>query len=306
MNKDISVPQWGRQDDLAPEQASSPNLVHSVPDWNTSVTDNPEETLTEGFSDPPASFHAPEWEDEVDSSDAQGDSEHQDAVEVGGAEEVDEDNVPEIDSGAESNELSALGSIDATEMPTGEPVVAQEAITAPGAASTHPTQTRRPRRRTGSGQNTLSWQDVLNIFDFSERHDELSDLGKAALADLTDLPRDSHSTEIAEALYPPGSDLIAFTFMLEVVGLVNTGEISFADGARLVSKVDGLPDTVAKSFARQVSGLTGVDIKHRRNSATMDFVSLTLDSLNKTRQNGGLDTLVEIKSILDIWPGGKK
>lgn len=284
------VPVWGDQDTPetdettevpAVESASTPPL--EVPAW--------------GSDEPQAMPNVPEWNEPLP------------AIDEDIHTSLEQPTATEQDEAAEQDrEESRIATEVVGDEPAEPEIPVVVATTAEVVNPTHrsPSTTRRPRRKTGSSQNTLSWQDVSNIFDFSERYEELSEAGRAALADLTDLPRDSHPVEIAEALYPAGGDLAAFTFMLEVVGMVNGGEISFADGARLVNKVDSLPDPVAKSFARQVSGLTGVDIKHRRNSVTLEFVALVLDSIDKTRQNGGLETLIEIKEILDIWPGGKK
>ena len=199
-----------------------------------------------------------------------------------------------------------------TEAAVYEPV--SEVLSAPAVEELTPelatTEDSSPvrRRRSGGGvTNLLSWSDVGLIFDFSERFLSLDKESADIFCELFDIPTGSNVTDIAQALYPAGNDSVAFGIVTGIVNMASTGEvIGFGDGIRLVNRIDGLPDATAKAVSRQISALTGVEIKYRKNSQTTEFVVSVFSALDKTRKTGRLEKLEEFQALLDVWPGSKK
>ena len=164
----------------------------------------------------------------------------------------------------------------------------------------------RKKRSGGGVVNVLGWSDVGAIFDFSERFSELEQGRKELFCELFDIQKGSNVIDVAQAISLQANDLSAFNLVDDIVKMVSNGVVGFSDGIRLVTKIDALPDTSAKTIARQISALTGSDIRHRKNGQTTEFVASIFDALDKTKETGRLNQLEEFHELLEVWPGSKK
>jgi hypothetical protein len=165
---------------------------------------------------------------------------------------------------------------------------------------------KRQKRSGGGTNNVLSWSDVGAVFDFAERFSALGEDRTKLFCSLFDIPEDSHVIDVAQALYPSGGEIAAFAVVTDIVTIMSNGVVGFSEGIKLVTKIDALPDLTTKTVARQVSSITGADIKHRKNSQTTEFVSSVFEALDKTRESGKLEQLVEFHELLEVWPGNKR
>jgi hypothetical protein len=183
----------------------------------------------------------------------------------------------------------------------------QEAVKVKSSTGSNTLSNGVRKARSGEGAaNVLSWSDVGSIFEFTGKFEQLESNTASLFCELFDIDADSHVIDVAQTLYPSGGEIAAFGIVTDIVDMVTQGSVGFADGIKLVTRIDALPDLTTKTVARQISSITDIEIKHRKNSRTTDFVASILDALDKTRESGKLDKLAEFHELLEVWPGNKK
>jgi len=154
----------------------------------------------------------------------------------------------------------------------------------------------------GTG-NVLSWDDVSSVINFIETVRGWAQEDVDVFVAVFGINNSEDYLDIAQALYPSGWELQSFKLLSEIADASASGVVSYTDGLSLVNKLDAHGE-ILKTLARQVTFISGNEIKHRKNVQTTEFLGNILEALsNSSNDISGL--ISKFKTAFAIWPGEK-